>query len=461
MALSISPAVDTWITQMDAFTIIIKGFDDNGNQCKGEHLSIQYNITYDGTMPDLTQLTREYSDENGLIILLITKPCVISLYGVHSHDINDPSKGESIQELCINYEITFQPSILNITTIYTGPDVEITENYDSVYLDIKAEMSNGTVMTITPSECIIQDYQILTVGPNIKTAIYVDPVSKNNWHLEFTINGIPKLLSLEADYIGEIKTLGDRVFAEEVKALGIFLTAIGVTEKQELAPEDWYFIDLPVITEGNEGVIRVGYKRTEDTIIVPYTEYKGIWLNAWYEGLPIEVGSSYDPNNVAVFLVYPGGHRERLHWRDCVIDSYEVTEEGWNWFTITYTIEFKQIKQQFPVKGIIYKNYIDLEFKVLYITNRQTNQTEDLTEIFTDRMTFEGILLIDWTQFLKTVNMLYKYGTYIVTVPKLLGLSNQYDTEWEVLCNNETTLKATIKKIYNEEEENHGEENNN
>ena len=51
MALSISPAVDKWLYQTDAFTIVFKAFDDNGVQCKNNQMSIQYNITYDGTMP--------------------------------------------------------------------------------------------------------------------------------------------------------------------------------------------------------------------------------------------------------------------------------------------------------------------------------------------------------------------------------------------------------------------------
>lgn len=460
MALVISPAVDKWLTQTEVFTIVIRGYDDNGEQCKGENLSIQYGITYDGTMPDLTTLITEYSDASGIIAMTISRPCVISLYGSYARDINDPTQGVVTQEICINYEITFQPSIVSITTIYTGLDIEITDEYNPKDLLITAEMSNGTTLNISPQDCIFEYCQITQTGENLKTGVYIDPATKTSWPLEFIVIGIPKLLSLEAKYIGEIKTLGDRIFAEEVRAEGVFLIAIDTTETRVLTSDEWFFIDLPVVTEGNEGNIRIGYRLLEAIMIVPYTVHETIWLNAWYEGLPIEVGNAYDPNNVVVFLVYPSGHRIKLNWRDCVINSYDVTEEGWNWFTITYTIEFKKIKQQFPVKGIIYKNYVDLDFKVLYISNRYNNQTEDLTEVFEDYMKFEDVMVVDWSHFLTAVNALQKYGTYIVTVPKLSGLSNQYDTEWTVLCINETTLKAHISKIYNEEEEDNGEETN-
>ena len=53
--------------QTDAFTIVFKAFDDNGVQCKNNQMSIQYNITYDGTMPDLMQMERVYSDASGII----------------------------------------------------------------------------------------------------------------------------------------------------------------------------------------------------------------------------------------------------------------------------------------------------------------------------------------------------------------------------------------------------------
>ena len=461
--LSVTPAVDRWVYQTDAFSIIFKAYDDNGERCRDNLFSIQYSISYDGTMPDLTQMKRIYCDASGLISLIITKPCVISIYGICVHDINNPSKGEVVQELAINYEISFQPIIQDIFTSYIGPDIPISNEFNHNDLLIKAQMSDGSIKIIPPENCIINDYQITETGSNIIQGTYFDPVMDITWQLEFTVNGIPKLISLEAYYQGEQKDIGDRIPSEDVKVYGIFLTTMTTTEKTEILPDQWYYVDIPVITDKNQGNFLIKYQNTEAIIVVPYTKITSLRLNVWYEGDKIEVGKSYDPNNVVVYLVYPDGKRKRISYKSCQIDSYIVSKEGWNWYTITYTTEFRQITQEFPVEGIIYKKYVDLDFKVLYIINKDSaldEDQEDLTDFFKEEIEYDGYLLFDWTMFLKLVNKLGKYGLYIVTVPKLSGLSNEYDMDWEVLCIDDTTIKANIKKIYNEEDTNHGEESN-
>lgn len=458
MALSITPAVDKWLYQTEAFTIIFKGFDDNGLQCKNKDLSIEYSITYDGTMPDLTTMTRVYSDASGIIALTITRPCVISLYGIHSHDVTDPSKGESIQELVINYEITFQPVILNINVAYTGSGVPITESFTNDEVLVKAQMSDGSTKTIPTADCVIPNYEILVVGENTKMLTYTDPLVGTIWNLEFIVPGVPKLLSIDAEYIGIVpRCLGDRIHPRDLIVHSVYLIEIDAQERSELSSTQWFFIDIPVITDANQGTFRIGYKTKEAEITVPYEIDNSLRLNVWYEGDKIEVGKTYDPNYLAIFLVMPDGERKRMSYKECEISSYMVIKEGWNWYTATYIVEFKKITQYFAVEGIIRKQYIDLDFKVLYITNKESileENQEDMTETFTTELAVDDIIIIDWDQFLRVVNSIEKYGLYIVTVPKLSGLSNQYDMDWEVLCIDETTLKATIKHIYKEEKNN-------
>ena len=80
---------------------------------------------------------------------------------------------------------------------------------------------------------------------------------------------------------------------------------------------------------------------------------------------------------------------------------------------------------------------------------RASNGTTE--HVFKNKMTIYGVLVIDWSHFLEIVNSINKYGLYIVTVPKLSGLSSRYAMDWEVLCINKNTIKATTKKIYKEE----------
>ena len=72
---------------------------------------------------------------------------------------------------------------------------------------------------------------------------------------------------------------------------------------------------------------------------------------------------------------------------------------------------------------------------------------------FKEIFTIYDVFLISWKQFLTEVNNLGKYGKYILTAPKLCGLSNEYDQDWNVLCIDKNTLKATIIKTYYKEEE--------
>jgi hypothetical protein len=109
----------------------------------------------------------------------------------------------------------------------------------------------------------------------------------------------------------------------------------------------------------------------------------------------------------------------------------------------------------FCVEGYIPKDYVDLDFKVLYIKDPKSDREEDqlnLTEEFRKGIAIGDTLVISWEQFLKVVNKSKRYGLYVVTVPKLCGLSNRYDMDWAVLCINKNTIKATIKKVYNKEE---------
>ena len=428
MAFLITPNVNRWLYQTDVFSIEFKAYDDNGILCRNNQMSIQYNITYDGTVPDLLQMQRVYSDASGIITLVITKPCVISLYGIYVHDVNDPSKGEVVEELAMNYKIPFQPVIIKMDVTYIGPDIPITDDFNGADLSIQASYSDGSTKSISPTQCIIKDYQIKEVGLNTKSLLYIDPLLGTYWNLDFNVNGVPKLLSIEAMYSGERRILGDTIFPEEVLVYSTFLTSLTTTERIELKENEWNFVGTPTITNFNRGILTVKYKDKQTTVSIPYEIVTSLRLNVWYEGAKIEVGKSYDPNNLVIYLVYPNGERRRIYWKHCQIDSCLVTKEGLNWYTIIYNYEFEQIKQQFAVEGIIYKDYIDLDFKVLYIidkTSELEENQENLTEEFENALMFDDTLILDWGQFLDIVNHIKKYGLYIVTVPKKSGLCNQ------------------------------------
>jgi len=453
MALSITPGVNEWAKQLGAFPIIFKGYDDNGNQCIGNHLSIQYAMTYDGSEPDITNMTEVYSDASGIIALTITAPCVITLYGSHSRDINDASKGIITQEIAVNHHITFEPIIIDITVGYTGSDLFVSDTFSKNDLLIKARLNDGSIKIINPNDCEIKndDYLVYKIGDNTKTLLYEDLLLDTVFAVDFIIVGLPKLLALDAEYTGEILPIGSRIYSDEVLVTGVFLVATDTREIIRLSPTEWEFLDFPVITDTNNGVFKIQYQNLITQITVPYTNVSSLRLNVWYEGAKIEVGKSYDEEDVVIYVIYPDGKRIRVGHEKCQISSIFVTEIGWNWYTVIYSEGQETATQEFAVPGVILKDYIDLSFTVTYI-DKETGEEIDMTKEFEDYLRLENTLLMSWSQFLSKVNNLQKYGLYRVIVPKLSGLSDKYDMEWEVLCINETTLKANIRTIYNEEE---------
>lgn len=448
MALSVNPVVNDWNKQTGAFIISFRAYDDNGQKCRNKNFSIQYGITTDGSNPDLSQLLRVYSDASGLVTLRITEPCVISLYVRYQHDITNPSAGEYVEMLAENYKITYAAMVAGFTVSYPEK-VPITDNYNPLLLNITGHKTDGSTFIVDPATLTFTDLQIQNVGVNNKQVEYYDPLFGTTWTINFDIIGICKVLNIEANFVGERKVMGDWIAGMEIELIVTMLTAIDVEEIIKPIYGIWNFLDIPVITETNLGIFNIEYEGHVVQVSVPYDSAPQLRLRVWYEGVKIEVGNTYNPEDLVILLERENGNRYRLRPNQCNISSKLVSEEGWNWFEIAYITSYTTLTQKYPVPGIIRKNYIDLLFKVLYICN---DEEIDVTEEFKEIMTIDDMVYVSWPLFSKHVSSTGKYGLYKVTAPAKTGLSNEYSTEWAVICNNETTLKATIIKIYNEEE---------
>ena len=451
MAFKIEPEVSQWIRQSNKFTIFFRAFDNYGNKCTKDNLSIQISITYDGTMPDLTNATEIKGDASGLIFLNINKPCIITVYGKFARDINDLSQGFITQEIALNYEIDFMPNILSINAKYNGKSIPITESFDIQDIIVTANMSDNTIKTIDINDCIlISDLYIHSVGDNIKYFQYYDKQLKITWNFNVNIPGIIKLISLKAIYTGSIKKEGERIDKSEIKAILEYENDYGI-HTRELDAEEWTFLSIPVVMYSNDGIINIQYETLDTSVIIPFISNDDIHINAWYEGLDVQVGKSFVLDDVVIMLIIPNGDQKRLKYTQVQFSNTIVEKEGWNWYTITYHNQYQTYTQEFAVKGYIPIEYPDLEFKVLYID--KNNHEIDYTEKFREKFTVNDTFIISWKQFLVEVNELMLYGLYILTAPKLCGLSNKYDQDWEVLCINKTTLKASIMKTYLKEED--------
>lgn len=345
--------------------------------------------------------------------------------------------------------------ITDVVATYTGPEIFIYDNYDTSDVTVKAYVSDGRVFDIPSSECRHTDLCIVKIGDNLKYLEYTDITGKF-WLVQFTVPGKKRPVGIIAAYIGDIKFVGEYVKPYEVSVYIRYLVENYQYEDEVLTPEEWFFEDLPVVTEANNGEFVVAHQHDylymTDIISVPWAWEDKFRIIAWYEGFPIKIVGEYDPNEVIIYLLPENQDWIRTTYKNphITIDSYVVSEEGDTWYTVTYRNDSGRVYQdKYPVIGYVPKKYIDVELEVVYIES--DGSETDYTPEFIEAFTFDGILSVSWKQFLNEVNDLQRYGLYRAIIPKGCGLSNQYDCQWHVICKDKNTLKATITKIFNEE----------
>lgn len=360
--------------------------------------------------------------------------------------------------------------IIDMESTYKGAEIEIGQMYNPNDIEVIAHTVNGNIkfnynknlLTLPDGEKITNDFVVdddLTIhtdGLNTKTVYY--KCYETEFIIPFYITGTPKLLGIEAKIVGDTQYfLGDRVSSDSIQVTGRYLTSDidNTTEIRIIDSKFWSFKTLPLITDDNHGEFVVQYKGFETSITVPYIEATtDSYLNVWYEGLPVKVGDEYNLNNVFIYLItkYADGRENRipLDYKKVSFNSRIIYKEGWNFFTVSYTIKYITITQTLAVKGYIPFEHEEVKFKVVYIDKEHNNEEVDYTKDFYNGIIIDGHLCITWNAVLNVIINLNKYGEYILTAPKKTGLSNEYATDWFIRCYDKHRLKATIQKIYKE-----------
>ena len=392
------------------------------------------------------------------------KEYIVYHLGDYEDDLRLRTEGDNIFKVKwtspdnIEYEAKYVVTGLIITDViatYSGPEIFIYDNYDTSDVTVKAYVSDGRVFDIPASECRHTDLCIVKIGDNLKYLEYTDITGKF-WLVQFIVIGKKRPIGIVAAYMGDIKFVGEYVKQYEVSVFITYLVENYQYEDEPLDMDDWFFEDLPVVTEDNNGEFVVAhqhdYMYMTAMISVPWAWEDNFRIIAWYEGFPVKVVGQYDPNEVIIYLLPENQDWIRTNYKNphITIDSYTVSEEGDTWYTVTYRNDRgRTYKDKYPVQGYIPKKYVDLELLVVYIEDDGTET--DYTPVFIKAFTFDGISLVSWKQFLNAVNELQRYGMYRAIIPKGCGLTNKYDCQWHVLCKDKNTLKATITKIFNEE----------
>lgn len=357
--------------------------------------------------------------------------------------------------------------VIEISANYKGPDILLMDDYETADLEIIAYMSNGTNIIIHHTECQFDDRIISWTGPNNRKHLtWTDPSGKV-WNVEFIVPGVCRPLQLDVEYIGDIKYLDDTVLDTELVVTIHYLTDFFDEVKEIIHIGDWVWESLNIITTENDGVMKIGlskYYTYENvkliaSVRVPYISLSGTTLFTWYEGPDIEVGKTFDKDNVVIYLCPKDEDRIRLHYytEGIIMEVSEITEVGDNWYEVTFVRNGHRFTSRYPVPGVIYKDYENPEFRVWYVVKDSLPgmpEEIDLTEDFRPYFTFRNQLVITWDQFLKRIyDYVHKdftpyFGMFGITAPKGTGLYNKYASTWHVYCFDDHTLKAEIFKLY-------------
>ena len=364
--------------------------------------------------------------------------------------------------------------IVAIRAKYIGDPVEITEEVDPANIKVEIETVNqfdedrftvdltyGTEILSVGDDEFTRDFYIKeslvvnTVGGNTKTICYKDPLTQ--WEKRVTIPGTPKVVDFQANYIGKQLQEGAIVSPEDVEALATMLMDVTTNKlvTQTVEYGEWAFYDAPVVQAFNKGMIKLQYRKFITHVVVPYEIIETLRLRCWYEGAKIEVGERFRREDVFAYIVDERHHVTALTQYDLVfVGDAVVTEEGWNFFEVRTKNTAEKMSGTYAVPGYIpLHQEPERPFKVVYIDVKNNYAEHDCTKIFEDAMTIDDFLYIDWDTFQAVVTGTTRYGLYIVTAPRLHGLSNKYDEDWEVLCLHKHAIKANVMKTYYEEDE--------
>ncbi len=362
--------------------------------------------------------------------------------------------------------------IVTVRAKYIGEPVEITQEVDPNNIKVEIETVNefnedkftveltyGTEILEVNGDEFTRDFYIRepltigTVGDNVKTICYRDPLT--SWTKQVTIPGIPKVIDFSATYIGKQLTEGAIVSPDDIEALATMLMDID-TNRMITQPVDygeWEFYDAPIVQAFTQGVIKLQYRTFVTYITVPYEIIETLRLRCWYEGDKIKVGNRFDRNDVNVYAVDERQHVTRLNQYELVFVGDTIIENnGWNFFEVKTKDTTNKMAGIYAVPGYLplYK-VPERAFKVVYVNDDYTEI--DCTPIFQKAMSLDDYLYVDWNVFQEVVVDTTRYGLYIVTVPRMSGLSNKYDEDWEVLCLHKHSIKANVIKTYYEEDE--------
>lgn len=176
-------------------------------------------------------------------------------------------------------------------------------------------------------------------------------------------------------------------------------------------------------------VVAGGVYMTVNVSTLP--KYKN--MIAWFEGLPVSKRHPFEYSDIIVCL-----RTDANEWERCPIGypnvKLKIKDENEKRLLVSVDYVDPHNSDRFSTCVYVPKEKEDpdstMEFTVILKTDR--THGEDVTDMFKFLMTVDEKLYVSWSTFAFTADLIQKFGTFELTVPKRSGLGDSWDALWSV-----------------------------
>ncbi len=330
---------------------------EHGNQFETiQEIDASYNLL----LSDINNINKRISTLNDDIYyhepFAVTKSSVIFYAGSSELNYN--------KYIIIYVDTINTPKIIAITSKYNGSPIPIDDSFSLDNLEVNAIYEDGNKAIIKQGYSLTPSNRVVTVvGSNPFEVSYITPNGKNLTS-GFIVQGIKALVGVSVTYDGP--TLA---FTQEAE-IKYFLVIATYSDGSSATVTDYTFPEGRVVSQTNNGVLRIYYKGFYATVTVPTYDVTNSRLIAWYNGPNVEINNEWQLQYAKVKIYYQGSNSinsyyEEIDNSNCEFDTMMITHEGINQILVTYVGKLGPVTAYMAINGFkpdVVLNFITAEY---------------------------------------------------------------------------------------------------
>ena len=240
-----------------------------------------------------------------------------------------------------------------ITATYNGKTAIVGKDFVSSDVTVKGHYSDGTTKDISIADCKFPNTKISKVGNNVFTVFYTS--AGTTYSADFTITGVRKIGSVEAQYKGPSVLIGEKFDSKYVVAVAYYEDDTDKKESVSITPSSFDKQTVEKVGENEFTVTFVDPNVSDNvlkaTIKVEGYSHRAESISAKYTGSAIQIGAEYQLSDVEVVAHFLDGTEDKVV-TNFKVDSQKVREEGINTFIATWTDDYGTVlTAEFVVTG--------------------------------------------------------------------------------------------------------------